>query len=710
MRVFALPSGARLLAAILASRLSLALEESGPVEERTERLEEPTIVGRATIPAPIVIPASQYWEGNDGPWSSFQLRVGTPEQYPRVLVSTNGISTWVVLPSTGCGLNDTACAISRGTLFNPNTSSTWSDQGVYNLDRELNLDYTGNADYGLEKVGLGLDNAAGPSLDSMVVAAFQDNVYYYMGLFGLSPLPTNFTTFNDPQPSFLTTLRKKNLIPSLSWGYTAGAQYRLKQVFGSLVFGGYDTSKFIPNSLSFNFAPDVERDLVVGLQSITLTDATGKNTSLLNAGIFTFVDSTIPYLYLPLQACQLFEKALGLTWDTASQLYLIDDALRNTLTAKNLNFTFQLANTETGGQNVQIVLPYAAFDLTAKFPLVNNTSRYFPLKRAANDTQYALGRTFLQEAYLITDHERHNFSISQCRWQEGSQQNIVAIRSLADSPNNTSTTSNKSSGSSTGIGVGAIAGIAVGGAAILALAAYLIFAFLKRRWPFQNWRRPHEGAEDLGKHRDSITGKVEVDGHLTERVEMPSPYMMGEMQGSQGKIVPPYLVGELQGSPSPPPHPSHEMMDTSVYQELPGTPVSSDYFKGTPLAGPFRQSPLRHKTSQSDSGADSLPITPIPSPPPVGSNLQFTSPAPSPVLRQGSKPQQRPFEVALPHGSTPTSPVGPSHPNIPAIAVHSPVSSQPTSAESTMGRRPTGGKWRNNPANYSGDDYESDHY
>jgi hypothetical protein len=29
---------------------------------------------------------------------------------------------------------------------------------------------------------------------------------------------------------------------------------------------------------------------------------------------------------------------------------------------------------------------------------VSNQTRYFPLQRAANDTQYTLGRTFLQEA------------------------------------------------------------------------------------------------------------------------------------------------------------------------------------------------------------------------------------------------------------------------------------------------------------------------
>jgi len=43
-------------------------------------------------------------------------------------------------------------------------------------------------------------------------------------------------------------------------------------------------------------------------------------------------------------------------------------------------------------------LPYAAFDLVADYPLVIDSSRYFPLMRAANESQYTLGRTFLQEA------------------------------------------------------------------------------------------------------------------------------------------------------------------------------------------------------------------------------------------------------------------------------------------------------------------------
>ena len=51
-----------------------------------------------SLPAPIVIPASQDFDGNDGPWSSFALRLGTPAQTVKVMISTAGSQTWVVLP------------------------------------------------------------------------------------------------------------------------------------------------------------------------------------------------------------------------------------------------------------------------------------------------------------------------------------------------------------------------------------------------------------------------------------------------------------------------------------------------------------------------------------------------------------------------------------------------------------------------------------
>lgn len=173
----------------------------------------------------------------------------------------------------------------------------------------------------------------------------------------------------------------------------------LKGVFGSLTFGGYDASRFVPNNVSFSLAPDDSRDIVVGLHSITAKDANGSTTSLLPSPILTFIDSTVPYIYLPSEACRLFENAFGLVWNATLELYLVNDTLHESLLAKNATFTFQIGDTTTGEPAVEIVLPYASFDLIGEYPLVDETTRYFPIQQG-NETQYTLGRTFLQEAYV----------------------------------------------------------------------------------------------------------------------------------------------------------------------------------------------------------------------------------------------------------------------------------------------------------------------
>jgi hypothetical protein len=134
--------------------------------------------------------------------------------------------------------------------------------------------------------------------------------------------------------------------------------------------------------------------------------------------------------------------------------------------------------------SVSISFPYAAFDLTAKPPyqLINKTSRYFPLRRAENDTEYTLGRTFLQEAFLTVDWERQNFSVSQNSWVAGAQQHLVPIQSI------NGTTGNGTVGGAapattkvTPLSGGAIAGIAVGAIAILLLSAVLALMYLRSR-------------------------------------------------------------------------------------------------------------------------------------------------------------------------------------------------------------------------------------
>ena len=129
-----------------------------------------------------------------------------------------------------------------------------------------------------------------------------------------------------------------------------------------------------------------------------MTSSAGSTTPLLPSPILTFIDSTIPWIYLPLEACQAFEKELGLALDNSSGLYLIDDDLHNNLTANGFNFTFRIGDLKLGGPTVDIVLPYASFDLMVNPLLVSDTTRFFPVQQAEDESQYTLGRTFLQEA------------------------------------------------------------------------------------------------------------------------------------------------------------------------------------------------------------------------------------------------------------------------------------------------------------------------
>jgi len=518
----------------------------------------------STVPAPIVVSPSQYWEGDDGPWSTFTIQVGTPAQNVRVLISSAGSATWVVLPEGCISSGPSDCANLRGQEFNLNASSTWSFNNYYELELESNLGYAGSGEFGFDTVGIGWQGSGSPVLEHQVVAGIATSDFW-LGSFGLTPRPTNFTDFNDPQPSFMETLKNQSKIPSLSWSYTAGAPYRFEKVPGSLVLGGYDLSKAGTN-MSFAFAPDISRDLTVGLQAISAT-VNGQDHELLPTGIFTFVDSTVPHIWLPIEACQQFESAFGLTWDSTTNLYLVNDTLHADLLSSNASLTFKIGNTTEGGSTVDIILPYASFDLTVAYPIVANSSRYFPIVRAANDTQYTLGRTFLQEAYLSVDYERSKFYVSQAQWIAGANEHIITITAA----NSTSTGSSESSGH--GLSTGAIVGIAIGCFLVGVIVIAGLLFFLKRR-------RSKTTAQTVGDSGYPPDAKDQVDGFGKAELDAGGPGH--EIGGTAIEYFQPNKVETHEvpsptepRSPPPPPSPApvYEMVGDGV--TLPELPAST---------------------------------------------------------------------------------------------------------------------------------------
>ena len=61
------------------------------------------------------------------------------------------------------------------------------------------------------------------SVESQIVGIINDT-NYWLGYLGLGIEPTNFTDADTP--TFLSSLANHSIIPSRSYGYTAGAYYR----------------------------------------------------------------------------------------------------------------------------------------------------------------------------------------------------------------------------------------------------------------------------------------------------------------------------------------------------------------------------------------------------------------------------------------------------------------------------------------------------
>jgi hypothetical protein len=418
---------------------------------------------------------------------------------------------------------------------------------------------------------------------------------FFIGMLGLNPRPTNFTDLNDPQTSYLSLLKQQNYIPSLSYSYTAGAQYRPRTVLGSLVLGGYDQSRSSNiSSISVPFYSDQSRDLTVGLQSIS-TNATGSQTSLFSSGIYAFIDSSIAELWLPLSVCQAFESAFGLIYNTTTNLYLVNDTLHNKLLSSNPSVTVILGSSTSGGSTINVTLPYASFDLQAQYPLVpSGSSRYFPLRRAENDTQYTLGRTFLQETHLIVDYERGNFTVRPCVWTSNPEYivTIPSINTTSSTGGNSSTPTSDGGSSQTttpatsqSLSTGALAGIAIGAvvivAAILGGIYYYVF-YRPRRLQLKSAELAGTGVRPSSKDRaevgdDSKSWVPELQGKFAgSEVEGSSPAPgRAELHDSKSPAG-----AELPTSPA-----AAEVEDLQIF-EMPGSDVPE--MEG----GPHGQQPL----------------------------------------------------------------------------------------------------------------------
>ncbi|KAI0132238.1 aspartic peptidase domain-containing protein [Xylariales sp. AK1849] len=464
------------------------------------------------------------WYGIDGNWSAMGLFVGEPAQQVDVVVSTCLSEIWVV-ETGGCGTS-ALCTAARGNVYNISASNSWSPLGAWQLGLQY-LGLGGNGDYANETVVV-FDSATRlqTALQKQVVGAINDTGYY-TGFFGLGITPGRFGSAVAPSP-IAALVENDSVIPSHSYGYTAGAYYGGQ--WGtpmSLTLGGYDENRFIDHSTTFSLEPTTRlpRILVRGITALVPsvdkapTEWSSPSLPLLsfNESVNALIDSSTPYLWLPAAVCDRFADALSLTWNETFGLYLFsDDAIFASFAEPDLSFTFTLSsidNLDNLGRPldvpgvVNITVSANAFAQTLRYPFMNAIEYgdaaipYFPLKRTDNGSQVIIGRSFLQEAYMKMNYETSSFSVHQARFPDNPLRNtsIVTIETSNDNPYPGPT---ETAGGEEGLTKPAIVGIVIGSCLIVISVAFTAW-WVRRKSRKQKAMNQEEDLKDSDSSLDS---------------------------------------------------------------------------------------------------------------------------------------------------------------------------------------------------------------
>ncbi|KAH6607786.1 eukaryotic aspartyl protease family [Trichoderma cornu-damae] len=313
--------------------------------------------------------------------------------------------------------------------------------GIWQLGLEY-LGYGGNGQYGLDTVNAySTITDIGFGMSNVLMSAI-NTTDYYIGILGLGITQGNFG--HEVAQSPLTQARAGNIPVSIT-------------------LGGYDTARYVPHDIDFTLTPqdNMPRALVRGIEA-SANNSTAKpkeweswTTSLSgwNNSFTALIDSTTPYLWLPNAVCDEFAEAFNLTYNKTFDLYtLTNEQYNNYGSFDSFVFTFSFSsfdNHDNFGSPldipglVNITVPMRAFVSLLQYPFMNRAIRYgdpavpyFALRRSQHDSAVVIGRSFLQEAYLITKYDEAVFSVHQAKFPQRpiADAKLVPIKQPNNSP------------------------------------------------------------------------------------------------------------------------------------------------------------------------------------------------------------------------------------------------------------------------------------
>ncbi|GAB7366563.1 hypothetical protein MBLNU230_g8549t1 [Neophaeotheca triangularis] len=530
--------------------------------------------------------------GPDGPWWTIEQATNWPPQ--RVAMYPSLTETSLVIHEDACSSQNAACPLPQPGLWSE--TATWRFNGGPDLEsapvqrRDASPwrgMATGEARYFFHRLMLQEDDGTeffvdrtGMSITEDFAVAYPGGAEYtmdvgYFSLYGGEDEIT-WTSVNGTSLTRNLTMAntyRRGYIPSSSYGLHVGSVQH--QINASLILGGYDRSRCLTEpiiaqkdsfhlldiALNVSSGGSAYPGLVHGFADSLLLQNGSSPDSL---AVFPAPES--PYIYLPKDTCDAIAEHLPVTYNEDFNLYFWNtntEAYEAIIRSPHyLSFTFSSGNGDT---NATIKIPFALLNLTLDSPLVSTPTFYFPCSPWGDDSngfdeerygaRHALGRAFLQAAFLATNWHAETHFLAQAPGPDLQSETIFAIErdleQLAPAPTPRSweyswastlqpldrdivseqgPDRNEDSGSDSdedtneggsGLSTGAIAGVAVGVVVgVLAVASLVLFSYIRRR----RSRRRVGGTYPAGSQHRSHAPLPQTD---------PNAPCYGQMAGGQ---------------------------------------------------------------------------------------------------------------------------------------------------------------------------------
>ncbi|KAL8770299.1 MAG: hypothetical protein Q9209_003935 [Squamulea sp. 1 TL-2023] len=544
-----------------------------------------------------ILPSSSSY-GPDGPWQTVNVSLGDPPQFVQLLPA----GTWgsLILSHQVCKTN-TAKLCGSGGVYDPNDSDT-----VDTTSLQIELANLGSLDGGqsqanvsvrqimeglriprisyeplvirnfsiklIEQVTMTLpDGSAGypPQLGSLALGAPDVNHTFPVGdgktIINASLIPS--------------ALHQSKVISTNSFGLHIGSV--AMGIPLSLWLGGYDSSRVLGSVSSQPYDQDTFLidllDIGIGVDNGASPFPFPEKQGILRQGNASIIDSIqvtldplAPYLHLPQTTCDAIASYLPVSYQSKYKLYFWDtrDPRYDSLvkSPSYLSFTFRALSLPQA--KLTIKLPFQLLNLTLEAPITDTPTQYFPcrspLAGGNHAGGYALGRTFLQAAFLAANWDgldgewmlaqapgpntakspqqeqfSNTFKSSTGTWSDSWKGHWTPIRQTTSTVNSTSGTDDAGLPSKAGFSVGAKVGISIGIAAVAVLVAGIGLFFYRSRSQAHVASKPAAGAKST-KDEDLKQAYIPpfVEAADPEPVELPDGEPLQELPAKELPALP----------------------------------------------------------------------------------------------------------------------------------------------------------------------------